>query len=859
MKTPFLVFFFVLLLCQNLFSQKKTNSTNDGFTIYRDNDNLYFVRRPDGELLNKQKYGFCQFYLNADNTLKYIGFTNSSEQNLYKRYQGLMLPSGEVLIPEGQMDFTPSKSKEQREIIKWIHPAKCGVIDEMQNVVIPLEYEDIKFFYSAYIHEEKYLGYLVQKNEKWGLINLKKELIIPIEYDHIDYYVNDRILTTKNNKWGVWNFSEGKMIENIYDHIHPAEEDLYIVKSNGNSGIINKAGKEVLPLEYDEIVSAGIGINTYIITSKGKKGLINNSLDMLLPVKYDSVWTRSNFNWQKPVYYIKDKGLVGKFEAGSILEPEFSYLGTFDFSPLRSVYIAQKNNKYGVIESNGEEVLAFSFDSVSNFNTDSAIKLKLDDKWGVIDYKTRKNIVPFEYTKLEAVPSNYYIGWTKDSTLLWNNNSEIVFSTKYKDNLEPKELYLSENDRVLKFVDFQEGGLWGRMDLAGKVQIKPAFKHIYIDTGANGREKVSINGKYGLCDSLGNILVPAIYDEIEYSSNEQYAICKLKDGYGIVNYKNGKTSAFKYTKIIEWRDIAITRDVRGKAGLINSDGKELLENGYDEIILSFGAPYNVSKDGKWAYIGKNGKFLTSFDFDIDISFYKNICPVLSGGLYGLIDSSGNYLLKPKYKEMENLGDNFFRVRQDGKWGVIDNNGNEIIELAYELIEKNINNFSNKYLLVFNELFQASLFDKKGNLIVKNSRGSIFPMEDFYLMDNEGGKSVLNYKHEKIPLPFSSNFESVDYINSLLKLSAERGYALYSLKSMKMLTDHKYMDIFNFKDGIAICVVNNKYGLIDTFGKEIVPPIYDYINDSSPFSTGGAIFENERGTLSKTGVFAKTKN
>jgi hypothetical protein len=46
----------------------------------------------------------------------------------------------------------------------------------------------------------------------------------------------------------------------------------------------------------------------------------------------------------------------------------------------------------------------------------------------------------------------------------------------------------------------------------------------------------------------------------------------------------------------------------------------------------------------------------------------------------------------------------------------------------------------------------------------------------------------------------------------------------------LIIDYKYDYISKFKYGVAIISINNKYGLIDTAGKEIVHPVYDKISD-----------------------------
>lgn len=96
-------------------------------------------------------------------------------------------------------------------------------------------------------------------------------------------------------------------------------------------------------------------------------------------------------------------------------------------------------------------------------------------------------------------------------------NKIKIFETERYDEIIPNfSNFHYQNIETLKFIDIKINNLVGRMKTDGKTMFKPKFQYVYFGTGHNGIECFAENGKYGLIDSLGNILVPPISDDIIY-------------------------------------------------------------------------------------------------------------------------------------------------------------------------------------------------------------------------------------------------------------------------------------------------------------------------------------------------------
>lgn len=93
---------------------------------------------------------------------------------------------------------------------------------------------------------------LVELKKKYGIMNDKNNIIIPIEYDDI-YTKHHFLITKKNNKHGLLTDKAERITDDIYDEIDITNTKYIIVKNNNLYGVINDRGEIILPTIYDYI------------------------------------------------------------------------------------------------------------------------------------------------------------------------------------------------------------------------------------------------------------------------------------------------------------------------------------------------------------------------------------------------------------------------------------------------------------------------------------------------------------------------------------------------------------------------------------------------------------------------------
>ncbi|MGL4596075.1 MAG: WG repeat-containing protein, partial [Bacteroidia bacterium] len=352
-----------------------------------------------------------------------------------------------------------------------------------------------------------------------------------------------------------------------------------------------------------------------------------------------------------------------------------------------------------------------------------------------------------------------------------------------------------------------EKNQWSLIDKNGKYILTNAFDSVvpFSETCFIG----SKNGLYGFyAHGTGKELLAPAYEQV-FGFTEK--LCVVQQGFnlGIVNQKGelvcplvlqdlkqplGPLSIvvqLDTTDQIAMLMASLEDGAGGKRGLINKEGKIVLQPNYDEIF--------DDSQHLWYY-----PFVKTEDTDAE----GESVPMLIGK-YGICDTTGKLITAPTYDEMPVWGDGLFRVRIGDKYGFADALGKIVIEPQFDYV----NPFSEGKAIATNNK-KAFIIDKKGTVLIDELVGIngtySFKNGRARFQDFERRYGFLNEKGEKI---IAAQFEVAD----------------------------------DFENGRAIVQVQNKYGVIDELGKFIIEPKYDFIFD---LEDGFYQIKNEDGT---TGV------
>ena len=365
-----------------------------------------------------------------------------------------------------------------------------------QNEEILTEYEQIEVLENIdendnVWYEENILK--IKLNGKYGLIDLRgKELLQP-EYDEITVLqgIENSIIIKKDGKVGLVNDNGSIIVEPEYVEIKNlgnSYKDGYItINQDGKHGVISATKKQVLENKYEEIAQIYLK-EYYLVKESGQQKVIDSKGKTIIESGFDEIKSATS----NGIIFVKDN-LYGEMKtSGDIsIKPEYQYLE----ETKGGIYIAKQNDKYGIIDQNQLEKLAFDYTGIS-YNEKAELFLAEDS-----EYKTSIINDQFE-VKLTGILSEineqqsyirmrigdeykYYNlkGEEKNSTEILKDNTLFLSKKngKYgyvdkKGNVVVDYIYDDATEQnEYGFVAVKKNGLWGSIDKNGKEIIKPKY------------------------------------------------------------------------------------------------------------------------------------------------------------------------------------------------------------------------------------------------------------------------------------------------------------------------------------------------------------------------------------------------
>lgn len=232
------------------------------------------------------------------------------------------------------------------------------------------------------------------------------------------------------------------------------------------------------------------------------------------------------------------------------------------------------------------------------------------------------------------------------------------------------------------YVLFEENGKAGLKNEAGTVLIPAEYEALGWSEGplapASTVIGYKLNGQWGLVDLHNKRITPAIYVALS-RGNENLIIASkrstttLRITTGCINSAGKEIIPFQYTAIslLDLRAVVCMLDGgHFRYGLIDLANHVLIPMQYRTITALGSLRYAVENfDGKTALFNENGKPLTSFDMDSVASFQNNRAIFYQNGLQGIINRDGVRLHPAIYKTITLTGSQLMAQRPD-QWLVL---------------------------------------------------------------------------------------------------------------------------------------------------------------------------------------------
>lgn len=330
----------------------------------------------------------------------------------------------------------------------------------------------------------------------------------------------------EKNKWGLTNKKRTVVIEPQFDSIHLFEGEYARVENNNKVGLIHSSGRIVYPCSYSDIPfvsSNGMAI------AKVQKGYI-----LLDPT-------------------------TGK-QKGTLI---FELPGMTPMSKTANLLLAKKEGAVGIVNMNTGEPITkkFPYDDAEFFDEKTLkdyVIVNIDDKYGVVEALTGREIIPATYSEIKGASDG-----TQDLIKATTEDERVVYfdatgkqasaavakaAKKVEDDMgrtasqgAPKDdskkdlhIYKLANEKwriTLEERLFQRPTVLDSIDINGYTLLEYMSYHPYLNKYP-GKIKAVKNGKAGVIDMKGNVLIPLIYDDVAYREDNigHYAYVETKVG-----------------------------------------------------------------------------------------------------------------------------------------------------------------------------------------------------------------------------------------------------------------------------------------------------------------------------------------
>lgn len=616
-----------------------------------------------------------------------------------------------------------------------------GVVSKNNKIVVPFEYDEIVNTFSSGLIN-------VCKNDKWGSLDLDGNIVIPLIYDWIFPFGKDPLDTTsakRNGKWGIIDRKGADIIPCVYDEEIVFKRDRAIVSLNGKMGMIDKEGNTVIPFQYYYIKPFAKSLELIKVAKNNKCGVVDIFGKIRIPAIYDEICDiRGDF------LIVKQDGLCGIINTnGKVIVPN-KYVKIDYFFPQEG--LSSTNDKSHFPQDAPEDVFAVTighewkyiivneenaneqeeYDWTSGLLSHDCFLVKRNHKLGLVS-KKGKLVIPIEYSFIEL--KSACIVLTKAGKLGladWEGN-EIV-PVCYKDirvlssksailsNSSSSSLYFFDKNSVPQEFDsvsylygnlckVSRNGKYGIIDDAGNTLIPLIYHYLGCYNYIQKTMPAIKDDKYGIIDINGHEVIPMIYDPIEEQDINVYGndndksiefslrkhieifmgsyiamIMRLKGKWGVINSEGKKIIPFIYDQM-DYFDKKLLVKATNKMGVISVDGKQIIPLSFDEVILNYEEGLLLArKNNRWGLMDKNGKELLSFEYD-------SIEPVLGkiiaskGGKKGVFNKKGKLIVPLEYDDIKapDFMSGTYSVCKDGKWGVLNKDGKSITQLEYDKI------------------------------------------------------------------------------------------------------------------------------------------------------------------------------
>jgi len=292
-------------------------------------------------------------------------------------------------------------------------------------------------------------------------------------------------------KWGLIDWNGHISIPPVYDYIMPSPAWLVAALKNEKWGFVAKGGNVIIDFQFDAVLETFENDRYPLVIKDGLKFRIKNTgepVGKIINMKEEAAakLLRSKYKYvldfKNGFAIVLDSndryGFIDESK-NEVVHPKYDFACDFK----EGIALVRLNNKWGLVNRYGQEVVPPIYDKTGYSFTEGLIPLKLDSLWGYVD-STGTMVIPMKFE---------YGGSFDEGLATVGLNGKFGF-IDYKGNMVvpaiyEESLYFWENIAMVKL-----NGKWGYMDRNGKIVAPIIYDEIKDIT--NGKGSGLLNGKW---------------------------------------------------------------------------------------------------------------------------------------------------------------------------------------------------------------------------------------------------------------------------------------------------------------------------------------------------------------------------
>ena len=404
------------------------------------------------------------------------------------------------------------------------------------------------------------------------------------------------------------------------------------------------------------------------------------------------------------------------------------------------------------------------------------------------------------------------------------------------------------------FSIFEENGKVGIRNQKGDVLVPAAFEALGWSDGSfsviGNVTGYRQNNHWGILNLKKEFITQATYESLVYAGAE-YVIARKKINpsqtkAGCLNLKGEIKIPFQYDGISVHGLRAIVFNLNNASyhyGLTDLENHLIIPVVYKRIHSLGTLRYAVENDsGKIALYREDGRAITDFKIDSIATFDKSRAIIYQNLNQGLLDRDGNILVEPAYQSIKLLDGDRAQVLAHHEWFLLtEKNQVQRTVKAEDLVPidgKTIYRYSNKF----------GILDLAMNVVLPAQYDNIKSIQNDQLLARKVNKVGIIDSKNNIIVPFVYDSLRVEN-NNVLALRKTEGWFLTN-REQTFRSQKNYQQIESQQAGIYPVKNNGYWGALNENGIETIHCIFDSLLNISDTQII-VRFKNQFGIISKT--------